>query len=221
MRKTIRLQIFHRSRLFRDCLAAAFSEDDRFEVLDAHQTDFDHAGQADPTFPHVILVDLDLPDRLALDLTHRAVQRGGDTKIIVLAPADAEEALFECMAAGAHGCVLETSSVEDLEAAVEKIHRGGMYYSPGIVDLVFRRLTGTGQQPFRGQRGPSADLTPRELEIVHHIAENLSNKQIARRLHISLHTVKNHVHNIVEKLRVENRFQAVEYARRRRWLRQS
>jgi two-component system nitrate/nitrite response regulator NarL len=219
MTRPIRLQILHRSRLFRDCLEAAFSEDERFEVLPAGQPDPDPTYQGDMSPPHVLLVDLGLPDRLAVELVRDIPGRSGNTKIIVLAPAVAEEVLFECMAAGAHGCVLETSSVEDLQDAIERIHRGEMYYSPGIVDLVFRRLTGAGEEAVFGRpRAESSDLTRRELQIVHHIAENLSNKQIARRLHISLHTVKNHVHNIIEKLHVQNRFHAVEYARRRRWL---
>ena len=155
---------------------------------------------------------------LAVALTEHILKSGGNTRVIVLASSGAQENLFECMAAGAHGCVVEASSVADLQAAIEKVLGGEVYYSPGIVELVFHTLAEPGRQVAWRQRVRTADLTSRELEIVHCIAQNLSNKQIAKRLSISLHTVKNHVHNIVEKLHVTNRCEAVEHARRQHWL---
>jgi DNA-binding NarL/FixJ family response regulator len=64
----------------------------------------------------------------------------------------------------------------------------------------------------------AATLTRREIEVVRLIGEHLSNKQIAKQLSVSLYTVKNHVHNIVDKLKVSGRYEAVDYARKRRWL---
>jgi len=221
MALTKRIQIFHRSRLFRECVAAALVEQGSVEVLDPIPSGSDHAQHIDRQRPDLVLIDLELPDRLAVALTQHTLKPGGTTKVIVLSSSGAQETLFECMAAGAHGCVMEASSVADLQAAIEKVLAGEMYYSPGLVEMVFHRLAETGRPvPWR-QRVEAAGLTPRELEIVHYIAQNLSNKQIAKRLSISLHTVKNHVHNIVEKLHVTNRFEAVEYARRQQWLKRT
>ena len=218
MAPTQRIQIFHRSRLFRECVAAALSEHGSLEVLDPIPSDSDHAQHIDQQRPDLILIDLDLPDRFAVALTEHILKPGGNTKVIVLSSSGAQETLFECMAAGAHGCVLEAASVADLQAAIQRVLGGEMYYSPGVVEAVFHRLAETGRPVSWRQRVQTAGLTSRELEIVHCIAQNLSNKQIAKRLSISLHTVKNHVHNIVEKLHVANRFEAVEYARRQHWL---
>jgi DNA-binding NarL/FixJ family response regulator len=136
----------------------------------------------------------------------------------LLSHGDAEDRLVECLAAGADGCVLEESSLQELQTAIRKVVGGERFYAPEIMSSVCHRLVQAARGASWHERTKSVDLTPRELEVVNLIAEGLSNKQIARRLSLSLYTVKNHVHNIVEKLQVENRFKAVEYARRRGWL---
>ena len=83
---------------------------------------------------------------------------------------------------------------------------------------MFSRLADLARARRREERLEALNLTPRELEILRLIADGLSNKEIAARLYLSFHTVKNHVHNILEKLKVQHRSQAVEYAARRRWL---
>lgn len=220
MSDVIRVRVAHRSRLFQECLVAALSRCERLETLPIdHHADVGLLAAADPP-PHVVLLDLHLPDRRAVRWAEEIRRRLPDAKVMVLAPGDAGDALFECMAAGAHGCILETTSIEHLHAAIVKVHCGEAYYSPEIVQTLFRRVTQTCHPVLIRPRAEPSDLTRREIEVVRFIADNLSNKQIARRLHISLHTVKNHVHNIVEKLQVSNRHQAVEYARQRQWLNQ-
>ncbi len=235
MSDAIRVGIVHRSRLFRDCLAAAVSKWDRFEsqALE-HPSELD-LGVGEPR-ADVVLIDLNLPGRQAREWTRavygaaqgsnhdsQACEEAGPSgrpkaKVMVLASGEVNDSLFECMAAGAHGCVLENSSIEHLRKAIERVHRGETFHSPAIVQSLFRRVTQSGHAAPAAARTQPAELTPREKEIVRCIAERLSNKQIARRLELSLHTVKNHVHNIVDKLQVRSRHEAVEYARQRNWL---
>ncbi len=221
MRRAIHLRIIHRNRLFRECLASVLSDGQRLEVRD-----IDHA---EPGFlealtkqpPDVVLIDLNLPDQLAPELTQHIREHLDRSKVILLAYANEQDNLVECIAAGAHGCVLEESSLSHLRVAVEKVVGGETFCSPEIVHSMFNRLAQTARDSYWHERPKAIELTPRELEVVHLIAERLSNKQIAQRLSLSLYTVKNHVHNIVEKLQVGDRFEAVEYARRRRWLQRS
>ena len=225
MRLAITLKILHRNRLFRECLVSVLSEGKRLEVghVDHGASDYLKAIEEQP--PDVVLVDLNLPEQIAVELTRHVRRRLEGTKVILLAHAkalhahgDTEDQLVECLAAGAQGCVLEESSLRELQAAIETVVAGENFYSPEIVPSMCDRLVQAARGASWRDRVKSVDLTPRELEVVNLIAEGLSNKQIARRLSLSLYTVKNHVHNIVEKLQVENRFKAVEYARRKGWL---
>ena len=118
----------------------------------------------------------------------------------------------------AHGCVLEESSLQDLREAIERVAVGETFCSHGLVHSVFHRLAQAARDNYRRDQDDAASLTPRELEIVPLISEHLSNKQIAKRLSVSLFTVKNHVHNIVEKLKVSGRYEAVDFARKQHWL---
>ena len=118
----------------------------------------------------------------------------------------------------AHGCVPEDSSLQELREAIEKVAAGDIFCSHATVHSVLHRMAHRAGEVRRQDWSEAPSLTPRELEIVRLIAEHLSNKQIARRLSVSLYTVKNHVHNIVEKLQVARRYEAVDVARKRMWL---
>jgi DNA-binding NarL/FixJ family response regulator len=218
MVRPIRLKIIHRNRLFRECLESVLAEDQRFDVQSVDHTDGVEMETLDQEECDVFLIDLNLPGELAVDLTQRIRRRLDGAKLLLLAYASSQQCLVECIAAGAHGCILETSSLEELEIAIEKVYHGETFCSQEIVQTMFDRLAQTAASAPWQCRAESVALTPREFEVVSLISDRLSNKEIARRLSLSVYTVKNHVHNIVEKLQVEDRHEAVEYARQQRWL---
>jgi DNA-binding NarL/FixJ family response regulator len=221
VKPVIRLKIVHRNRIFRDCLATVLSGDDRFQIAPVDHTDGDEVAAIAQQRPDVVLIDLNLPEQFALELTHHIREHVPSAKVILLTHANSEEDLVECFEAGAQGCVLEESSLDDLRTAIETVAAGEVFCSPKMVHSMFSHLARSAREAYHRERSKPIDLTPRELEVLRLIEEDLANKQIARRLSISLYTVKNHVHNIVEKLKVSDRYEAVEYARRRRWLRKS
>jgi DNA-binding NarL/FixJ family response regulator len=218
MERPIHLKIIHRNRLFRECLESVLAEDQRFHVQIVDHTDPRELETFDREESDVILIDLNLPGQMAVDLTQRIRQRLDRAKLLLLAYANPQDSLVECIAAGAHGCILETASLDELDSAIEKVYRGETFCSPEIVQTMFDQLAQAGSDAPWRRRAESINLTPRELEIVDLISNRLSNKEIARELSLSVYTVKNHVHNIIEKLAVEDRHEAVEYARQRRWL---
>jgi two-component system nitrate/nitrite response regulator NarL len=225
MTRAIHLAILHRNRLFRECLASVLSEDKRFQLTDLDHSDPDYLKSIQEEGPGVVLIDLELPEQLAIELTQHVRERVPAAKVILLAQAQAllsrghsEDRLVECLAAGAHGCVLEESSLQELQTAIQKVVAGERYYSPEIIPSMCHRLVESARASSWRERVKAIELTPRELQVVSLVADGLSNKQIARRLSLSLYTVKNHIHNVVEKLQVESRFKAVEYARQRGWL---
>ena len=113
---------------------------------------------------------------------------------------------------GADGCVLDDDALEDLLQAINNVREGRDYCSPQAYRCL-RRKSGPRLPFFTGEPVNDHLLTPREIEILRLIANrNLGNKQISRELRISIHTVKNHVHSLIEKLSVEDRQMAVRYA---------
>lgn len=218
MTRPVRISISHPNRLFRECLVSVLSDVPEFAVREVDHAALGHLKSIEAEPPDVLLVGLRLPDQKAVELVRHVRGNLTATKVLLLARSNSEEHLYECFAAGVHGCVLEESFLSDLQGAIETVLRGEAFCSPQLVYEMFQRLTETAHRPRWQDNVESIELTPREMEIVRLIAERLSNKEIARKLSLSLYTVKNHVHNIVEKLHVEDRFEAVEYARKRGWL---
>jgi two-component system, NarL family, nitrate/nitrite response regulator NarL len=142
-----------------------------------------------------------MPDALALPHAISAAQM--PVKVVAFSVADTEDEVCECAEAGIAGYVARNGSKEDLITAVENAVRGEVLCSPRVAASLFRRLAAHVQTS--RQRPPEAPLTGREQDIITLIDTGLSNKEIARQLKISLPTVKNHVHNILEKLQVRRR----------------
>jgi len=213
----IRLLIVHRNRLFRECLRSVLDESGSLAVFELDHTDPEHREHLADDPPDVVLIDSNLPDS-PLELVRHVQTHAARTKIMLLVHTVAQENLMECIAAGVHGCVLEDASLGELQAGIERVMAGETFCSPELVHVLFERLSNASSRGRWQKHAKSVGLTPRELEIVYLISRRLSNKQIARRLSVSLYTIKNHVHNIIEKLQVSDRYAAVEYAQRQRWL---
>lgn len=213
-----KLQIVHRNQMFRECLVAVLSRDGRFEVsaLD-YEAISNHENEMSIS-SDIILIDAGLPSRLAIDLIQRVRRENATTKILAVVSATAQDLVTDCIAAGAHGCVLEESSLDDLLAGIAAVQAGESFCSQDILQVVFSQLGQISRESQLRKQVRSVDLTHRELEILQLIAGHLGNKQIAKRLSVSLFTVKNHVHNILEKLELTSRFEAVDYARQKHWI---
>ena len=213
--------IVHQNRIFRECLAEVLAKDGRFRVEHVDDAGRGYAAAIAAAGLQVVLIDLNLPEQNAVDLTRELHNQASGPHVILLTQATTHDDLLECFTAGAHGCVPEGASLQDLCEAIEEVAAGGIFCSHGIVHSMFHRAAENfGERPRSRLHDPgdASSLTRRELEIVRLIAEHLSNKQIARRLSVSLYTVKNHVHNIVEKLQVSGRYEAVDFARNHRLL---
>lgn len=210
-----RILVFHRNSLFRECLASFLSKDRGLDAQAIDHSSTDQVSELLQASADMLIVDLSLPDNMALEIT-RAIKDGHlDSKILILVP-DNHEHLVECIAEGAHGCVLERSRLDELEHAMAKIGGGEIYCCPEIMGTVFAELA-----RYSGLKVPKETaipkerrLTAREQEILHLLDKRMSNKEIASTLKVSLFTVKNHVRSILEKLNVDNRIDAPEVARR-------
>jgi DNA-binding NarL/FixJ family response regulator len=205
-----RIMILADIRLYREGLTEALRRREELTVVGTAPS-----GQTGIVRARVLLPDIALIDMAMLDSTAtvRALIKDVPTiKIIALAVPETESHVMACAEAGIVGYVSREGSVEDLLATLERVERGEALCSPHIVAGLLRRVATLAT--VAGPVAPVQRLTKRELEIVELIDQGLSNKEIARRLFVELSTVKNHVHNILEKLNVRHRGEAAAHLRK-------
>jgi DNA-binding NarL/FixJ family response regulator len=160
---------------------------------------------ADPK-PDALLIDLGLPGRSGLDAIGEVRELSVDTMVVVLTVFEDDEKVFSAVCAGASGYLLKTACSDELICAVKGALLGGAPMSPKIARRVlemFSRFV-----PKRAESG----LTEREREILRMLVAGLTNKELAARLDLSVHTVDSHLRNIYGKLQVHNRSGAVARA---------
>jgi two-component system, NarL family, nitrate/nitrite response regulator NarL len=216
--RPVRLAVVDSHRLFRECLAAALREDAGFagvETMDADQAALGRLDAGEPA--DVVLLGGGETDNL-LELLRQARQRQPDAKILVLGTEEGEEEALALLREGARGYLFRDQSLDELRDAILEVAAGATPCTPRIAHLLFSRLGELGRERRRDERLELLELTAREIEILRLIADGLKNQEIAARLYLSVHTVKNHVHNILERLGVKSRWSAVTHACDKGWL---
>jgi len=161
--------------------------------------------------PDLVLMDVRMPVRDGIEATRDITEAAPGVKVLMLTGSDEEEDLSAAIKAGACGYLLKAIEADEMPAAVRAAHAGQSLISPAMASKLmveFAALARKEQEP--ADRRPQ--LTDRELEVLGLITEGLQNKDIASRLFISENTVKNHVRNILEKLQLRSRMEAVFYA---------
>lgn len=208
----IRVLVVNDSPLYREGLVHVLRKFENMSVVGAAADPDEILAQAARFQPDVILVQLTSPHGPAV--LRPFADAAPSAKVVALGVPDVEKTIIACAEAGAAGYLLQHESLDDLVATIERAARGEVSCSPRIAATLFRRIGELAAE--RGARAAEARLSPRELEIVDLIDRGLSNKEIALCLSIEVRTVKNHVHNILEKLQVRRRGEAAAWARGRR-----
>jgi DNA-binding NarL/FixJ family response regulator len=207
--------IWHRARLVGESLAHLVSARQSLQCQWIDSSSVLNAAWLD-TSCELLVLDATAAHSETAEVVLQMRRQCPPCKLLLLVPDNATERLVALMQLGSQGCIREDSSLEELCTAIEVVRAGASYFSPELANALFAQLNGSDQQSSWGPYVDTQRLTPREREILRLIAsENLSNKQIARRLHLSLYTVKNHVHNIIEKMDVNDRHGAAQLAQRR------
>lgn len=210
----IRIVILHSGRLFRETLAMTLAQREGIFVigaadgLDQIPTDWIASG------PNLFLVEANVLTRKVLEEASRIRTIAQCSRIVMLEVPDTDADVLACIeVGGASGYVLRGASLDDLLHSIMAVASGETLCQPRIVNLVFSRLSALARQTASDWTDHSNHLTRREREIIGSIEDGLSNKEVATRLHIEVSTVKNHVHNILDKLKVRDRQSAVRYVR--------
>jgi two-component system nitrate/nitrite response regulator NarL len=207
---SIRLVICSPVRLVREGLAASLHGHDGVEVMDAVSLDAEGIARMVAAAPDVVLVDLGQTDAVAAARLVRDARP--EAKLVAFALDERDTDVFACAAAGFCSYVARESGAEELLRALVDAMGGRMHCAPHIAAAMFRRLADLLRTA--DPRASLPALTSRESEILALAEAGRSNKEIARDLAISCATVKNHMHNILQKLQVTRRGQAVARLRR-------
>jgi DNA-binding NarL/FixJ family response regulator len=192
---------------FRRVVAALLSGEDGIAVVGQVADGREAVAKAQELVPDLILLDVRMPgvDGIeAANLIHRLLPT---TKIVMLTASDEEDDVYEALKAGASGYLLKEDLMNDLAGAVRVVARGlGLLLAPSIATKLLNEF----RDPPR--TGGGGGLTDRELEVLRLVSLGYANQQIAEQLHLSTHTVKRHVANILAKLHQRSRMDAVLHA---------
>ena len=194
------------NRLYREGLAQLVNARDEFTVVGVESSGRDVVKRLDEAEPDVAVIDIGLPDLDEISAT--LAQRTPRVPLVAIGINDSDSDLLACAEMGIAGYVTRDSSVEELSEAIQSAANGELICSPRTAGSLVRRLAELAAAE-RDRNGSGAVLTRREREIATLMCEALSNKEISLRLRIEVATVKNHVHNILEKLHVHRRAEAI------------
>lgn len=208
MTEPIRILIADDHTLFRDGLRALFASLPDMRVVGEAATGAEAIALAEQHQPDVILMDIQMPGVNGIEATRQIVQTSPHIGVIMVTMFEDNDSVFAAMRAGARGYVLKGADQEEMRRTIQAVARGEALFGPAIAT----RLSSFFQAP-KAAPLPFPDLTEREQEVLHWLAQGLSNQEIADKLFISSKTVRNHASNIFSKLQVADRLQAIMRAR--------
>ena len=212
----VRVVVVDDQELFRRGLTMLLGVEPDIEVVGEAGDGISATDLIVSTVPDVVLLDVRMPKRSGLQACIQIKELVPSVKIIMLTVSDEEGDLYEAVKNGASGYLLKDSSIDEVAQAVRVVAEGQSLISPSMaVKLIdeFKEMARTDREQAITPR-----LTDRELEVLGLVAKGMNNRDAARELFISENTVKNHVRNILEKLQLHSRMEAVMYAVREKLL---
>jgi two-component system NarL family response regulator len=208
----IRVLVCDDQDLFRRGLTMVLAGEDGIDVV-AEAGDGDEAvTTAEASMPDVVLMDVRMPKRSGIEATRAIKELLPSVRILMLTVSDEEEDLYEAVKAGAAGYLLKESSIEEVAGAIRSVVAGQSMLSPSVAAKLLVEFGNLARQADEQRKGFAPRLTERELEVLRLVAHGYSNREVANRLFISENTVRNHMRNILEKLHLRSRMEAVLYA---------
>ncbi len=201
----IRVVVIDDHEMFADSLARVLTQVDDIDVLAIAQTGEDGFTASRRHQPDVAVVDYHLPDGDGVTLATRIRTASPETQIVILTALADERIALAAIEAGCAGFLTKDKAVDELVLAVRTVHAGESYVPQSMLSELLPRLRSS-------YRGVGTDLTKREREVLQLLAEGNSNEAVASELVVSKHTVRNHVQNILGKLKAHSRLEAVAIA---------
>lgn len=212
----IRIMLADDQPLFRKAIATLIAGQDDLVVVGEVDNGLAAVEQAHALNPDLVVMDVEMPVMDGVEAARLIRDQLPAVKVVMLTVAEDDDHLFEAIRYGVHGYLLKDLRPDQLYDMLRAVMRNEAPVSPALAGRLLAELR-DGAASRRGSAAaqPEPLITRRELEILKLVAEGLSNKEIGRKLVITEGTVKNHVHNALEKLHLENRIQAAAYVVRR------
>jgi DNA-binding NarL/FixJ family response regulator len=214
----IRVMICDDHALFRRGLMMVLESEEAIDVVGEAEDGDEAVKRAVDLAPDVVLMDVRMPRLSGIEATRSIAEALPSTKILMLTVSDEEDDLYDAIKAGATGYLLKEISIEEVATAIRAVVSGQSLISPSMASKLLSEFTNLAKKADQRQSVPAPRLTERELEVLKLVAQGMSNREIAGELFISENTVKNHVRNILEKLHLHSRMEAVVYAVREKLL---
>lgn len=223
--EVIKIVLIDDHKLFREGVKRILSFEPAFDVVAEADDGRDAKEIVEKYNPDIVLMDINMPETNGIEATKELLQNNPDLKVIILSIHDDENYVTHALQSGAQGYLLKEMDTDSLMEAIKVVHDGGSYLHPKVThNLVqeYRRLAKNSQTRNSiadiEYRKPLHLLTKRECQVLQLLSEGQSNRKIAETLVISEKTVKNHVSNILQKMNVNDRTQAVVVAIKNGWV---
>jgi len=214
----IRVLVVDDHALFRRGLEMVLAQEPDIEVVGEAGDGAEAVERAADLLPDVVLMDVRMPRRSGIEACTAIKDVVPSARIIMLTISDEEGDLYEAIKAGATGYLLKEISIDEVATAIRAVAGGQSLISPSMASKLLSEFATLIKRDGDRQQVPAPRLTDRELEVLRLVARGLNNRDIAKQLYISENTVKNHIRNILEKLQLHSRMEAVVYAVREKLL---
>jgi two-component system NarL family response regulator len=211
----IRTMIVDDHALFRRGLEMVLDEEGDIELVGQASDGTEAVEKAAESLPDVVLMDIRMPRSSGIEACRAMKEAAPSAKIVILTISDEEEDLFEAIRAGASGYLLKDIPLDEVADTVRAVHGGQSLINPSMAGKLlteFATLAKREADIDPTQEVPAPRLTEREMQVLKLVARGMNNRDIAKELFISENTVKNHVRNILEKLQIHSRMEAVMVA---------
>jgi DNA-binding NarL/FixJ family response regulator len=216
----IRVLIADDHALFRRGLEMVLDEEADIEIVGQASDGAEAVIVAGEALPDIVLMDIRMPKTSGIEACRAMKEVAPSAKIVMLTISDEEEDLFEAIRAGASGYLLKDIPLDEVADAVRQVYGGQSLINPSMAGKLITEFATLAKRDTdgggRAQRVPAPKLTEREMEVLKLVARGMNNRDIAKELFISENTVKNHVRNILEKLQIHSRMEAVMIAVRQK-----
>lgn len=209
--KKNRILIIEDNRVLRDGLTLMLNGQADMRVVATIGSGNNVLQKAGQTKPHVILLDVGLKNFNELSVVESVRKNLPDAKVIGMGFVPSQSDIVEFVEAGASGFILKNATVKEFLGTIRSVVRGAKVLPPSLTDSLFSHVVELALKKRKGRAANAVRMTKREREIIALIADGLSNKEIAQRLNIATHTVKSHVHNVMEKLALHSRLQIAKF----------
>jgi two-component system NarL family response regulator len=214
----IRVLVVDDHALFRRGLEMVLGHEPDIEVIGEAGDGTEAVELASALLPDIVLMDVRMPRRSGIEACTAIKEVVPSAKIVMLTISDDEADLYDAIKAGASGYLLKEISIDEVGAAIRSVAGGQSLISPSMASKLLSEFATMIKKGDERQQVPAPRLTDRELQVLKLVAKGLNNRDIAKELFISENTVKNHIRNILEKLQLHSRMEAVVYAVREKLL---